>query len=710
MRNRVLISALCAAFALACEGPAGERGATGDAGPPGPAGDPGPPGPVGGRGAQGDPGDPGARGPEGAQGAEGDPGAQGPQGLDGPEGPEGPAGAPGMDGQDGQDGEDGRSSLFTDDAIVVHPVAAGVDEAGHPTIDFMLTDAAGHPLDVQGVYTQGEINLAYTLSELTAAGPRAYLVRSVAGGGRMADQATSESNGTLTGGAFGAYHYVFAYTLPEAADRSARHRIAVGARRTFADGTRTGASEAFDFTPDGGEDAAVAADDTTDHCNSCHQGLEGHGGRWTAVSACVTCHTPQTTDPDSGNTVDFRVMIHRIHMGEHLASVQAGEPYQIIGNRGSINDFSEVALPRSPSECAACHGGDPVAWPATSFESCTACHDRVSFAALTPDGYVRHTAGERAPNTCGGCHPSQGTPTGAFELHKPATADPDLRLVGLQFVIDGVDGAVPGQAPTLRFHMVDGAGNPVPLNLLSSMEANMAGPTTGITWNLTTRNVHQSAQAIAGGYAVTLAVIPADAAGSIAVGVAGYRYIPYGSVAATSIGRENGGNPVTYVALNGGAAVPVALDVDQDNCNACHGDLSAHGTFRRELPYCQTCHHLNATDVARRPAAALPAASIELGPMVHRIHAGPGLAHPAVIYGFSGPVDFSTVGYPGELNNCTACHTGTGWQQPTTRACTSCHDNDAARAHAALETAPDGTEACAVCHGPGRNEAVELVH
>jgi cytochrome c553 len=48
--------------------------------------------------------------------------------------------------------------------------------------------------------------------------------------------------------------------------------------------------------------------------------------------------------------------------------------------------------------------------------------------------------------------------------------------------------------------------------------------------------------------------------------------------------------------------------------------------------------------------------------------------------------------------------------QPSAAACITCHDSDDARAHADLNTTVDGREACGVCHGPGRESAVDVAH
>jgi OmcA/MtrC family decaheme c-type cytochrome len=402
--------------------------------------------------------------------------------------------------------------------------------------------------------------------------------------------------------------------------------------------------------------------------------------------------------------VAFGVMLHKIHNGANLPSVADGEPYQIIGYRNSVHDYSNVHFPRSVTECNACHAGDaPDAFENAEPNNCTSCHDRTSFEANVADGWTAHTAGPQGPDTCGNCHGAAGTPFPVLDTHQSELAN--VATVGLNVEIVEVTNAIPGGSPTVFLTMRDNEGGDIDPAILDSFEITVAGPTSGFSWALTMRNAHQAVVVEGDRLRINSTVnIPAEATGSIAVGIAGYRYLPYGAARADSVGREWAGNPVVYVALDGGEATPPREIVSREQCNDCHGDLQLHGTFRREVSYCVTCHNQNATDVARRPDDGSAPASIDFAPMIHRIHAGGHLEEPAVIYGFGGSRhDYSEVHYPRDLATCSACHTNGTEDAPSARACVSCHDSSAARTHAALETAPNGDEACGVCHGPGRS-------
>jgi hypothetical protein len=49
----------------------------------------------------------------------------------------------------------------------------------------------------------------------------------------------------------------------------------------------------------------------TSSCNQCHDQLAAHGGSQRVVELGILCHTPQTTNPNTGNAVDFKVSISK---------------------------------------------------------------------------------------------------------------------------------------------------------------------------------------------------------------------------------------------------------------------------------------------------------------------------------------------------------------------------------------------------------------
>ncbi len=612
-----------------------------------------------------------------------------------------------------------------------------------PVADLSFTDDLNQPLDRLGQMTPGPLSVSLILAWWDA-GLRQYTsyttrVQKSPITNVSATQASADSGGTWTDLELGHSMYQFKTALPAGFDMSKTHTLAIYATRNMSgiQDKNYYANVEHDFRPDGAPVTEVWDFMGNAACNTCHNPLSAHGGSRRDVKLCATCHNPQTVDPDTGNTVDLKVMIHKIHRGENLPSVEAGTPYQIIGFSPTPVDFSTVVFPQDIRNCSTCHA--PPATQAPNWftyptrAACGSCHDDVNF-----------TTGENHPglaqaddSACAACHQPQGDQEFDASIMGAHTVPyKSQQLKGLNAAIVSVSGAQPGQKPTVKFKITETSGAAVdPSTFGSNLNLLMGGPTTDYAINpVRERADAASFDGSMATYTFSKA-IPSDATGTWAFSIEARRTVTLDPPAPEGPNfTEAAFNPVHYVALSGGGPMPRREVVDIANCNTCHGRLALHGGQRLNPQECVMCHNPNASDVSRRPADQLPEESIDFKRMIHRIHTGENLTTDFTIYGFGTPPsvnNFNEVLFPGDRRDCAKCHADGTWvlnptdppgtlqtttlrdwytpQRHAAAACLGCHDSQAAASHAFLNTTSFG-EACAVCHGPGAVEDVDKVH
>jgi OmcA/MtrC family decaheme c-type cytochrome len=507
----------------------------------------------------------------------------------------------------------------------------------------------------------------------------------------------------------------------------------------------------------------------TASCNKCHDLLSFHGGSRIGMDLCIMCHQPQTTDPFTGNTLDMKVFAHKIHMGSQLPSVIAGKPYQVVGYQNAVSDWSTVVLPSDPRRCAFCHEDVKVTGATQSNNwltnpsraACGACHDDVNFAT----GKNHVNLPQVDDNQCTQCHIPQGelefdaSIKGAHTVPTQSATNAGI-VINLTNVVNGVA----GKAPTVTFTVKDYSGNAVTMAQLTGgsnrLALVMAGPTTDYGYtsfgsDVTTpgyvsENPVPTAQCTPDGtctYTFTHAV-PAKATGTYAIGVEARR----GSVLLAGTTQQQTSeygaiNKVVYFSVDGSKVAPRRAVVDINKCNGCHSYLSLHGENRNQIEMCVLCHNPSENDASTRSAAtvasdkALPPQSVNFALMVHKIHTGVTMQtfnQTYIIVGYGGSHnDFTDVRYPAmtptggvaDTAKCYMCHiTGTEAKFPiglnnvldtqgrispvpaTTSACTACHQNLSALAHAVAQTDPKFGESCDVCHATGAAFDVDQVH
>jgi len=610
----------------------------------------------------------------------------------------------------------------------------------------MVSGARGNPLDRSEL---GEIR--FTIAALKG-GERGetsyhnYVLSQVAGGdyvykGEKRRPAVGETRqphydraGPFARLKPGVYTYTFKTALPESYDKKATH--VVGGELTR-ENRRHVANPLFEFVPGGGKVQVRWAGVETASCNQCHDPLKAHGGLRREVGYCVLCHTPQLTDPETGHSLEFQVLVHKIHGGKKIPSVKEGKPLFVVGNRQRVFDFSTVGFPQDLRNCQTCHGAsqktDWMNRPAIS--SCTSCHDNVDLKTGK-----NHGPGPQPEGSCVGCHQAQGPEFGLSVRGAHTAPHRSAQLPGVAFEILRVEGGRPGQNPVVTFGIKNSKGEPVDASRMDNLRLVLAWPTTD--YRLSVEEDARKAQAIGSGiYSYRFAyAMPPESKGSGAIAIQGYKNVDLKRADGRVISevRDVGFNAVTYFPITDKEPLPRRAVVGTQKCNGCHETLAAHGEARRNAEYCVMCHNSSQTDEIKRKTAKgpVPPVDVHFKVLIHKIHTGEELGEPFIVYGGPPakpvPIDFGEVRFPGDRRNCAKCHEKGTYEiplppgvlptvvpqleggpkviPPVTAACTGCHTNEAAQAHVETQVASGGKESCAVCHAVGREFSVTQAH
>jgi OmcA/MtrC family decaheme c-type cytochrome len=562
----------------------------------------------------------------------------------------------------------------------------------------------------------------------------------------------------------GVYVYTVGALDPEIVaqlDRSKTHTAAMWSTRTTPDEAREStlaspANATFNFVPAGG--TAVRDEVVVDQaCNKCHGVLSAHDSR-TGVQLCITCHNPEAVSPDDGsraanvdpetnNAIDFKQMIHKIHAGSVLPSVQEDIPYLIVGRAtanpappSSVHDFSAVAFPQPVQNCTACHQGANAAnyKNRPSVTACGACHDNVEFDPAQVAGLPGCAAAETTARCAHVALPALDI-TNCSDCHTPDVIDAQHVVPSFaeaskyQYEIMSVE--VPAdRKPVVTFRVLNPA-NGVPYDLRTHPTwTQTASGASRLFVDIGFASTEYTNEVEGGqpfGQPIQIAIVdrPGVNAGLQNAENGAYRIaspvaLPEGVTSATAVveghpavagGPANGTRIAVTTAVEffgvDGPAQPRRDVVSVESCNACHGVISAHGNNRNDtVQGCAVCHNPNATDKSRVPPGVAGESPIDFKWMVHVIHAGEHRQAPVTIYGFGGTPHQFPAHVPFSAGNCNMCHVNDGFRlplQPGTLGTTTSTGADQGTAGDNVRDTPT-VSVCLSCHEGRTNERLGL--
>jgi OmcA/MtrC family decaheme c-type cytochrome len=416
-----------------------------------------------------------------------------------------PPGAPGPTGPTGP-GSGAPIPVTSATTIVASIQRVTIPEDGQPEVELYLRDDQNYSLT--GLAAE---NISFVLARLeparneTSSTWHALTRRTEAFPGTPAptpaDRVTgtgpttqgyteSATAGTWTDKLNGQYTYKFAKNVRNDAgipfDASLPHRVGLEIR--LGDIPANNAPFTFDPTTGGVIEQSGREIVDNDTCNKCHDELSFHGGARFDLQYCVMCHESYSVDAQSGNSIDLKVMIHKIHSGETLPSVQAGGFYGIFARNNVFADFSEVVYPQDKRNCTTCHEENDADTPQASNwrttvnrETCGSCHDNVNFTTGENHGGVTATN-----DSCTMCHgPNSSINDGNLRAQFAHQIPEDEAARSFKFEVvkveaiklDGTPGATPCTADATACQVLPGEFPKVTIRV--------SNPLTGASYRIT---------------------------------------------------------------------------------------------------------------------------------------------------------------------------------------------------------------------------------
>lgn len=593
------------------------------------------------------------------------------------------------------------------------------------------------------------------------------------------NQATTENSGTLVDNGNGSWSYTYNTDMGDPAGLDEVHRSCI--QFSFASAVD---NACIDFIPSGVADPAIGDRDTSlddtfydnyssrqiateETCNTCHDKLALHGGGRTQIDYCVTCHNPDTTDANTANSVDMKVLVHKLHNGRNLPSVaDDGGSYKIFGYRNGEHDYSNLSYPQEVINCSRCHAGqedidfanaqglplpeaeitrDGHNWVSNpTLTACISCHENLVTDNLKLDGTTPstdHTSYTDETN-CAGCHRDRGPDEPgrlqADQAHRDLTMEASR---GLALAIEAVSNTGPGENPVVEITL---SRDGTPINIFS-----FGGKLQlGVAWDAATDLDNEG---ISGFDALNIE-FTIGLGNSINLGNNRFEVTSpdpvladQDTVAIMLFGHEDEGrcgsvlgqtpedcrpieSQIAFAPSTASTATERRKVVDIAKCDNCHNRLAMtdsghagfHATPAEKPRLCASCHGpgLGFDEIA------------DFRVLVHGVHASNFRETPYKHY------DGDTLQYPGDLSDCQSCHLEGTYTLPTpvqspplkggstytsvqAATCSSCHDSAVAKAHmesaggASFDTDFDTAnmaESCDICHASGKDADVDKVH